>query len=175
MAEPLSQADGRQRTVAAWWYQSEHDLGDARFVTAFARDALACFLCHQAAEKAVVAYLLARGAEQVWGHALADLCEDALALDPSFDLIKTVAVLLDKHYLGARYPTALPGGVPAEAYDSKDSERAIEVAGDVRRFVLERLEALGLAPPPRPEPAQPPDEPIDIQEILNILEDDEQS
>ena len=88
----------------------------------------------------------ARGAERVWGHALADLCEDALALDPSFDLIKTVAVLLDKHFLGARYPTTLPGGVPADAYEAADSERALEVAGDVRRFVDERLAALGLSP-----------------------------
>jgi HEPN domain-containing protein len=128
--------------VAAWLRQSEHDLDDARFAHAAGRHALACFLSHQAAEKAVTAYLLARGAERVWGHALADLCEDALALDPSFDLIKTVAVLLDKHHLGARYPTTLPGGVPAEAYESVDSERAVEIAGDVRRFVDERLATL---------------------------------
>ena len=134
------------RVVSAWLRQSEHDLSDARLVHDAGRHALACFLAHQAAEKAVTAYLLARGAERVWGHALADLCEDALALDPSFDLIKTVAVLLDKHYLGARYPTALPGGVPAEAYEAADAERALEVAGDVRRFVDERLSALGLTP-----------------------------
>ena len=131
--------------MASWLRQSEHDLSDARLVHANDRYALACFLSHQAAEKAVTAYLLARGAERVWGHALADLCEDALALDPSFDLIKTVAVLLDKHYLGARYPTTLPGGVPAEAYEAADSERAIDIAADVRRFVDERLTALGLA------------------------------
>jgi len=132
--------------VAAWLRQSEHDLSDARMVSQSGRHALACFLCHQAAEKAVTAYLLARGAERVWGHALADLCEDALALDPSFDLIKTVAVLLDKHYLGARYPTTLPGGVPSDAYEATDSERSLEIASDVRRFVDERLSALGLAP-----------------------------
>src|SRR3954452_13396151 len=110
------------------------------------RAALACFLAHQAAEKAVTAYLLARGAERVWGHALADLCEVALALDPSFDLIKTVAILLDKHHLGARYPTTLPGGIPAEAYEAADSNRALEIAAAVRRFVDERLAALGLTP-----------------------------
>ena len=134
------------RVVASWLRQAEHDLQDARLVHDAGRHALACFLCHQAAEKAVTAYLLARGAERVWGHALADLCEDALALDPSFDLIKTVAVLLDKHFLGARYPTTLPGGVPAEAYEAADSDRALEVAADVRRFVDERLAALGLTP-----------------------------
>jgi HEPN domain-containing protein len=140
----LADAAGSNRIVAAWLSQSSHDLDDAKLVGQAGRHALACFLSHQAAEKAVAAYLLARGAERVWGHALADLCEDAMALDPSFDLIKTVAVLLDKHYLGARYPTTLPGGVPAEAYEAADSERALEIAGDVRRFVDERLVALGL-------------------------------
>jgi HEPN domain-containing protein len=142
----LADQTAQQRIVGSWLRQSSHDLSDAKMVAEAGRHALACFLCHQAAEKAVTAYLLARGAERVWGHALADLCEDALALDPSFDLIKTVAVLLDKHYLGARYPTTLPGGVPADAYDSADSARALEVAGDVRRFVDERLASLGLAP-----------------------------
>jgi HEPN domain-containing protein len=142
----LANNPSNARIVSAWLRQSEHDLNDARLVSASGRHALACFLCHQAAEKAVTAYLLARGAERVWGHALADLCEDALALDPSFDLIKTVAVLLDKHFLGARYPTTLPGGVPAEAYEAADSERAVEIASDVRRFVDERLTALGLTP-----------------------------
>jgi HEPN domain-containing protein len=142
----LADVPASQRVVAAWLRQAAHDLSDARLVHHAGRHALACFLAHQAAEKSVTAYLLARGAERVWGHALADLCEDALALDPSFDLIKTVAVLLDKHFLGARYPTALPGGVPAEAYEAADAERALEVAGDVRRFVDERLSALALLP-----------------------------
>jgi HEPN domain-containing protein len=142
----LASQPSSQRVVRAWLQQAAHDLADARLVHDAGRHALACFLCHQAAEKAVTAYLLARGAERVWGHALADLCEDALALDPSFDLIKTVAMLLDKHFLGARYPTTLPGGVPADAYEAADADRALEVAGDVRRFIDERLEALGLTP-----------------------------
>ena len=142
----MAEQEGQQRIVLAWLRQAEHDLSDGALVRDAGRHALACFLAHQAAEKAVTAYLLARGAERVWGHALADLCEDALALDPSFDLIKTVAILLDKHHLGARYPTTLPGGVPAEAYEAADSNRALEIAADVRRFVDERLAALGLTP-----------------------------
>ena len=122
-----------------WLKQADYDLADAAFVAGAGRHALACFLCHQAAEKSVTAYLLARGAEQVWGHALADLCEDAMALDPSFDFIKTVGGLLDKFYLQTRYPSGLPGGVPSEAFDAHDSERAIEIARDVHAFVQERL------------------------------------
>lgn len=119
--------------------QAAYDLADAEFVAGVGRHALACFLCHQAAEKAVTGYLLASGAEQVWGHALADLCEDAMALDPSFDFIKSVAGLLDKHYLGARYPSTLPGGVPAEAYERHDSDRALEIARDVLSFVRNKV------------------------------------
>jgi HEPN domain-containing protein len=140
MADPSTGPSGRE--PARWLEQARYDLADAELVAREGRHALACFLCHQAAEKAVTAYLLARGAEQVWGHALADLCEDAMAFDPSFDFIKSVAGLLDKHYLGARYPSALPGGVPAEAYERHDSDRALEIARDVREFVSDKLATL---------------------------------
>jgi HEPN domain-containing protein len=141
LADQVGSGREASRWLSRWLSQADHDLADAELVAGAGRHALACFLCHQAAEKSVTAYLLARGAEQVWGHALADLCEDAMALDPSFDFVKSVAGLLDKHYLGARYPSTLPGGVPAEAYESHDSERALEIAREVRQFVGERLTA----------------------------------
>ncbi len=132
-------ADRHRRDADRWLRQAEHDLADAELLAEHGRHAPACFLSHQTAEKAATGYLLARGAERVWGHALADLCEDAMAVDPSFDLVKSLAGLLDKHYLGARYPSALPGGIPAEAFDAQDSGRALEIAREVLRFVRERL------------------------------------
>ncbi len=128
-----------EKRANAWLSQAQYDLDAARANAADGRHALGCFLCHQSAEKAVTAFLYAKGAEQVWGHALADLCEDAVAFDQSFDLVKSIAVLLDKHFLGARYPESLPGGVPAEAYEHADSERALEVAGDVLGAVRQRM------------------------------------
>lgn len=139
--------DAHRRESDRWQAQAQADLRDAEMAAHAGSHALACFLCQQSAEKAVSGYLFARGAERVWGHALADLCEDAVALDPSFDMIKTVAMLLDKHYLTSRYPSALPGGIPAQAYDAEDSRRALEIARDVRDFVGERLrEAQGSNP-----------------------------
>jgi len=132
-----------------WRAQATHDLADARYAAQGGRHALACFLSHQAAEKAVVAYLYARGAELVWGHGLADLCEDAMAFDPSFDLVKSSAGHLDKHYLGARYPSGIPAGVPSEAYESLDAARAIAIAEEVMSFVDARLEALATSEGPR--------------------------
>jgi len=125
-----------------WRQQAAFDLEDARYCEAGGRYAPACFYSHQAAENAVVAYLYARGAERVWGHGLADLCEDAMAFDPSFDLLKSSATHLDKHYLGARYPSGIPAGVPSEVYDEVDSARAIAIAEEVLRFVDTHLDAI---------------------------------
>lgn len=134
---PAAEADARR-----WLRQAECDIEAGEHSRDGGFHAVACFLAQQAAEKSVAAYLIARGAERVWGHALADLCEDAMALDPTFDVIKSVAILLDKHFLGARYPSALPGGVPHDAYDELDSQRALEIARDAREFVLRRLSDL---------------------------------
>ncbi len=135
--------DPTARKAKAWLAQAQHDLDAAQANATDGRHALACFLCHQSAEKAVAGFLYSRGAELVWGHALADLCEDALAFDQSFDLVKSIAVMLDKHYLGARYPESIAGGVPSEAYEDADSERALEIAGDVLAAVQQRLDETG--------------------------------
>lgn len=123
--------------------QAQHDLESARANADAGRFALACWLCHQAAARAVTGFLYSHGAEQVWGEALADLCEDAKAFDPSFEFIKSIAVLLDKHYLTSRVPSALPGGAPFSVYEAVDAERALEVAEDVLEGVTERLAEMG--------------------------------
>ncbi|MDE2892890.1 MAG: HEPN domain-containing protein [Chloroflexota bacterium] len=125
-----------------WLAQARHDLEAAEHAASGGFHALACFLCQQAGEKAVAGYLFARGADHVWGHALSDLCEDAMQFDTSFDVIKTVAMLLDKYHHPTRYPTGLPGGVPHEVYDQVDSARAVEIAQDVVEFVSTKLSSL---------------------------------
>ncbi len=124
---------------ARWFRQAERDLDDAAYNRQGERYNLACFLCQQAAEKAVKAYLYRRGAEDVWGHSLLDLCEDAKIFEMFFDTIKAEARQLDKYYDVTRYPEYLPSGIPAEAFDDIDAERALELAGIVVRFVGERI------------------------------------
>ena len=120
---------------ARWMRQAEQDLEDARFLQEGKRHNLACFMGHQAGEKAVKAYLYHQGVEDVWGHSLADLCEDAKLLNMMFDVIKSMAILLDKYHDLTRYPHLLPGGIPSEAYDAEDSERAAYLAQEVINFV----------------------------------------
>ena len=120
---------------ARWMRQAERDLEDAKFLREGNRYNLACFMGQQAGEKALKSYLYSRGAEDVWCHSLADLCEDAKILNGMFEVIRSLAILLDKYHDLTRYPHLLPGGIPADAYDEVDSERAIYIAQEVIAFV----------------------------------------
>ena len=124
---------------ARWLRQAIQDLEDADFNREGSRFNVACFLGHQAAEKAVKAYLYHRGAEDVWGHSLNDLCEDAKIFEMFFDTVKSEARQLDKYYEITRYPGFLPGGIPSEAFDRDDADRSIELSQIVVDFVRERV------------------------------------
>lgn len=124
-----------------WLRQAEHDLSDAEYNLAGRRYSLSCFLCQQAAEKALKAFLYARGAEQVLGHSVADLVGECAELDAEFRPIRLEAAPLDHYYIPTRYPNSLPGGIPAEAFDETDARRAHSRAGAVIRVVGEKLSA----------------------------------
>jgi HEPN domain-containing protein len=122
-----------------WLSQAEHDLSDAEYNLAGGRYSLACFLCQQAAEKALKAFLYARGAEQVLGHSVADLARECGNLDSDFAVLRPRAAPLDHYYIPTRYPNSLPGGIPAEAFDDSDARRALALARDVIRAVRAKL------------------------------------
>jgi HEPN domain-containing protein len=124
---------------ARWLKQAVQDLDDAAFCRQGGRFNLACFLGQQAAEKAVKAYLYHRRVEDVWGHSLIDLCEDAKLFDMMFDTIKSIARQLDKYFEMTRYPSYLPGGIPSEAFDRVDADRSIELSQQVVDFVKGRI------------------------------------
>ena len=125
--------------AARWMRQAAQDLNDAGFANEGGRFNLACFLGQQAAEKAVKAFLFHRRVEDVWGHSLVDLCEDAKLFDMMFDTIKSEAGQLDKYFEITRYPSFLPGGIPSEAFDKVDADRSIDLSQRVVAFVKERV------------------------------------
>ena len=135
MSLDAERIQGSKPEGARWMQQAERDLEDAKFLQAGKRYNMACFLGQQAGEKALKSYLYSQGAEDVWGNSLADLCEDAKLFNAMFEVIKSMAVLLDKYHDLTRYPHLLPGGIPAEAYDEVDAERAIYIGGEVISFV----------------------------------------
>ncbi len=121
-----------------WLFQGEQDLNDAEFNLSGRRYNVACFLAQQSAEKALKAYLFSKGAEEVWGHSVAELCKDAQTFDPGFKQLETIAGPLDKYYIATRYPNVLPGGIPSKAFDENDAKNAIRLAKEVIDFVKTR-------------------------------------
>ncbi|MGE5553392.1 MAG: HEPN domain-containing protein [Betaproteobacteria bacterium] len=122
-----------------WLRQAEEDLNDARFVLGGQRYNLACFLAQQAAEKALKGLLYALGAGDVWGHSVAELCRDAASLSADFEPLISQGAVLDKYYIPTRYPDSLPGGIPSEAFEKRDADRALELAEQIIRAVKERV------------------------------------
>ncbi len=125
--------------AARWLEQARRDLDDARYAAAGARWNLTCFLAQQSAEKALKAFLFARGAEMVWGHSVAELCHDAALHDPAFAELGREAAALDQYYIPTRYPNGLPGGIPADAYGRADGERALALSSRVIDLVARRV------------------------------------
>ena len=106
---------------ARWLRQAEQDLDDARYLKEGGRHNLACFMGQQAAEKAIKAYLYHKRVEDVWGHSLLDLCEDAKLFDMRSEehtselqsLVKLVfRLLLEKKKKYSHLPLQLDLPVP---------------------------------------------------------------
>lgn len=121
-----------------WLDQSVRDLEAARFNADGSQHNIACFLCQQAAEKAVKAFLVLREEEAIWGHSVAELCDRAATIDSTFGDLRPTAAALDRHYIPTRYPNGLPGGLPADAFSAEDAERAIAQASSI----IEAVESL---------------------------------
>jgi HEPN domain-containing protein len=127
--------------AARWLAQAEYDLGAAHTNADSQLFAYACFISQQAAEKAIKAFLYARGARQVLGHSVADLCRQAARFDKQFASLATQAGKLDRLYIPTRYPNGLPGGIPAEEYDREDAKQSEALAHQVVDLVKKLIDA----------------------------------
>ena len=71
--------------------------------------------------------------------AISDLAEDCIAIDPTFDFLKSYGPILDKYLYSTRYPTFSLSGSPYEIFTKEDSDKAKELSGDVIKFCDEKL------------------------------------
>jgi HEPN domain-containing protein len=122
-----------------WLRQAQQDMDDAQYAYDGNRFNLACFVAQQAAEKAIKGFLYAKGRTLVLGHSVARLCQEASAFHAEFEDLRKRAAPLDKYYIPTRYPNGLPGGIPSEAFDQADADRALELAQHVIGFVENRF------------------------------------
>ena len=111
-----------------WLSQAERDLDAAELLGKGGHFNLACFHSQQAAEKGAKALLYARGAEDVRGHSVSRLIQDAVTFEPDVASLLRTGAALDKFYIPTRYPNGLPGGLPSDAYTEDEAEGAIAKA-----------------------------------------------
>lgn len=121
-----------------WLRQAAEDLRWTRHLVEQGAYYLACFLAQQVAEKALKAFLYAQGEEIVLGHSVERLCAEAASFEPAFREWVRAWSLLDGYYVPARYPNALPDGIPADVYTRQAAEEAVRLAGEV----VERIASL---------------------------------
>ena len=96
----------------------------------------------QAAEKALKAVLMSRGAD-AWGHTVTALLGlVATEQDAGRELIES-AKTLDKHYIPTRYPNGFDTGAPTDFYTRKDSDDAIACAERIVSFARRQIEQPG--------------------------------
>lgn len=67
-----------------------------------------------------------------------------MKLSKSFSDLITYCRSLDRHYLPARYPNAIPGGTPYEIYTKQDSKESIIHAEKILKTVEMLLEEAGV-------------------------------
>ncbi|MCE8426494.1 MAG: HEPN domain-containing protein [Candidatus Methanoperedens sp.] len=80
-----------------------------------------------------------------WGHSVAKLCEIASLKDTDFRNIKKRASTLDTYYIPTRYPNGLPGGIPSDAYQKKDAERAFSICNEIIDVVEKKIGKVNIA------------------------------
>jgi len=108
-----------------WLAQAWDDWEAGKLLLERGKHAQAAFLAQQAGEKALKALWIALGLDP-WGHSLARLLRDLPEEAPAFHPLLPQALALDKLHIPTRYPDALPGLTPKEAY-TEEAKKAVEV------------------------------------------------
>ena len=132
-------ADRNGEEARRWLRQALHDRDAARLNREHGFFEHACFVAQQSAEKALKAFLYARGQGPVLGHSTLTLAGAAAALEAAFRSLGDACRRLDQLYIGTRYPNGLPAGVPHDFYDRGLADQALAdldaVLACVQRFV----------------------------------------
>jgi HEPN domain-containing protein len=119
--------------IRAWSRKADDDLVGARSVLPVERFAVVLFLCQQAAEKALKAFLTFHQQPFEKTHELSTFGKQCLAIDASLAEVASKAAELEKYAVKYRYP-----GAPYEP-DAVEANSGIENAEFVLREIERRL------------------------------------
>lgn len=123
-----------------WLKQAEAEIKDAGFLAKSRRYYLALFLCQQAADKALKAFLYYKELEPVFTHSVSKLLDMAADIDKDFCTVEECK-RLDDYYIPTRYPNGLPGDIPSTYYDDpKEARRMLRNGKKIIKLVTSKLD-----------------------------------
>ncbi len=122
-----------------WLQQAMEDLRWTDELTQRGGYYLACFLAQQVAEKALKAFLYAKGLEIVLGHSVERLTREAAEWEPGVEEQARRWAILDSYYVPTRYPNSVPGNIPARVYTADAAQGALALAREVVAWVKARM------------------------------------
>ena len=111
-----------------WLAQAWSDLAFAEVGVREGYHAQACFLCQQAAEKALKALRYLGGERLVFGHSVVELLQSLVPKHPALADLRDAAQRLDQYYVPTRYPNGLPAGTPADVFSKAQASEAVAYA-----------------------------------------------
>lgn len=120
-------AGEKLRIFRRWLQQGQRDLGAAEVLRQNDVYEWATFLAHQAAERALKAYLYYHDETSVIGHSIRALVHKCGARDAAFEAVHDVGKL-DEFYAAPRFPDSFAEEVPAYAVTPEQAEVAVAVA-----------------------------------------------
>jgi len=138
MSTPLDENE-----FSRWMRSSLHTLESAKRDLRFDDYAWACFKAHQAAEKALKAFLWGVGKPRA-GHSLTHLLRylaEVVGEKPLDDIVYACSVL-DKYYIPIRYPNTWVEGAPEDFFTSREAEEAIKLAEKIINWVRDLWQRL---------------------------------
>lgn len=110
-----------------WLDEAASELETARWDLEGEKYSAVCFWAHQAAEKALKAFLYATKEEGLlFEHSLTKLLERCAETEKGFEAFRESCRILDRYYIPTRYPNGLPyPAVPAKSFTREEAEEAI--------------------------------------------------
>jgi HEPN domain-containing protein len=114
-----------------WLRQAEYDLKVSEWNQQGGFYAPSCFWAQQAAGKSLRGFLFLNKEDAVETRSVAELLDRAMTYSEEFARFIGSTTSLDIYYKTARFPDALPGGIPGEIISEKDSRDAIKQASDI--------------------------------------------